>query len=544
MAIKILSMQIGFALLEGGYTRRMHMANIMMKNLVDLVLSGIGFFLFGYRLAYKSDDDLDGDKDSWNIYDFTGVPANPWSGIAGAAIDPAWFFFQWSFAATASTIDSGALAERVNFLAYLVLSFWESAFIYTIVCHWTWGGGWLAQEGFVDFAGGMVVHGLGGISALVGASFLGPRIGRFPEFRQNRKFHWFVKRCCRRRYNDTYFHRPTGSHERSFWVDLNPSGATLNPTQNLFGTLMLWIGWYGFNPGSTGMANSNQDSRAALVALNTTISGCCGGMVGLIWSVCRYGGKPVFTVEDLCNGVLCGLVAITGGCCCVDVTGATCIGIFIPILGLAAAKVVDKCQVDDVVSATSVHGVCGILGTLSIGFFANPDCLTGEAGFTPGLFYGGSAELLRAQIIGCLAIGLWAAFHTWFTCFILDVLIGFRADRFEELVGLDYCEHNFVEDQTQRGRLQKQLEALRAKLDEDSESFTSFDEQEKQEIAKMEADAADEEREKAQAEATKLSTTARKKKQKADNDGESSRALQDAPVQDAEPSADKPAVET
>jgi len=469
-ATTILGMQVGFALLEGGYTRKMHMANIMMKNLADLVLSGVGFFCLGYRLAYKTD--VDGDKDTWSISDFVGTPVNPFDGLAGGGIDPVFFFFQWSFAATASTIDSGALAERVNFFAYLMLSTWTSVITYPIAAHWVWGGGWLQQLGFVDFAGGGVVHGLGGVSALVTVAFIGPRIGRYPNYKDWQNY--WIRKCLRRKVNSSYFRTPTAAHEKAFWVDLNPPGAASNPVQLLFGTLMLWVGWYGFNPSSTFAVTNNQDSRAALVAVNTTLAACCGGCVGMVWSLIKLRVMQA-EVGDLCNGVLAGLVAITAPCCCVSPVGACVIGIVVPFAMFPAAKIIDTLGFDDVVGAIAVHGLCGMMGTTLLGILSVSDCIVPGGNNPVGVIYGGDAKFFGIQLLGVVSLTVWSFFTTLFALHLISLIIDCRCHRFEELVGLDYCEHNFCEDPNQRLRLQKTLQSLKLKMDEDSDSFTKED---------------------------------------------------------------------
>jgi len=469
-AVTILGMQVGFALLEGGYTRKMHMANIMMKNLADLVLSGVGFFLVGYRIAYYGVND---DNENTSTFsDFMGTPRHPFQGVAGSAIDPVFFFFQWSFAATASTIDSGGLAERVNFFAYLILSTWVSTIVYPVVAHWAWGGGWLQQMGFVDFAGGACVHGLGGVSAIASVAFVGPRIGRYPEY-----VDWkskVMRKCLRRKVNSAYFRVPEASHERAFWVDLNPPGAASNPVQLLFGTLMLWVGWYGFNPASTFAVTNNQDSRAGMVALTTTLGACCGGVTGLCYSIVKL-RKLQCEVGDLCNGCIAGLVSITAGCRFVTPIGACVIGILVPLAMFPFSKFVEKMGLDDVVAAISVHGFCGMLGTVAIGLLSHPDCIVPGEDVPLGLFYGGSGKTLGVQIAGVLAISAWTFTTTLGALHLIDMVLHMRVHRFEELVGLDYCEHNFCEDPGQRHRLQKQLEALRQKIEDDSDSFTKED---------------------------------------------------------------------
>ena len=378
-AILIFMMQMGFASVEAGFTRSKNTANILMKNLLDFCFGSLLFWLFGFRIMFGADA-------------FAGLIADPFalgSAVPSNIPQTAFLIFQTMFCATTATIVSGAMAERTQFRAYLVYCIFISAFIYPISGHWTWGGGWLSALGFHDFAGSAVVHSAGGWLALVGAAMVGPRIGKY----KNGKPHAIL------------------GH--------NLTIATL-------GVFILWIGWFGFNPGSTvGISTPELQQSASTVFMNTNISAATGALTALIVAWVRY-GKPSLSLS--LNGVLAGLVGITAGCDAVSTAGAALIGI---ICGAAMVFAVSLAKVDDPVGAISVHGVCGSLGTILTGIFA----LGG------GLLYGGGLHMLGVQLLGAVVYAAWAILCGLILFYVLRRTIGLRVDRRVEEDGLDYYEH-------------------------------------------------------------------------------------------------------
>lgn len=382
-AILIFMMQMGFASVEAGFTRSKNTANILMKNLLDFCFGSLLFWLFGFRIMFGADA-------------FAGLIADPFalgSAVPSNIPQTAFLIFQTMFCATTATIVSGAMAERTQFRAYLVYCIFISAFIYPISGHWTWGGGWLSALGFHDFAGSAVVHSAGGWLALVGAAMVGPRIGKY----KNGKPHAIL------------------GH--------NLAIATL-------GVFILWIGWFGFNPGSTvGISTPELQQSASTVFMNTNISAATGALTALIVAWVRY-GKPSLSLS--LNGVLAGLVGITAGCDAVSSAGAALTGI---ICGAAMVFAVSffnsMAKVDDPVGAISVHGVCGSLGTILTGIFA----LDG------GLLYGGGLHMLGVQLLGAAVYAAWAILCGLILFYVLRRTIGLRVDRRVEEDGLDYYEH-------------------------------------------------------------------------------------------------------
>lgn len=382
-AILIFMMQMGFASVEAGFTRSKNTANIIMKNLLDFCFGSLLFWLFGFRIMFGADA-------------FAGLIADPFA--LGSAVPSnipltAFLIFQTMFCATTATIVSGAMAERTQFRAYLVYCIFISAFIYPISGHWTWGGGWLSALGFHDFAGSAVVHSAGGWLALVGAAMVGPRIGKY----KNGKPHAIL------------------GH--------NLTIATL-------GVFILWIGWFGFNPGSTvGISTPELQQSASTVFMNTNISAATGALTALIVAWVRY-GKPSLSLS--LNGVLAGLVGITAGCDAVSTAGAALTGIICGAAMVFAVSFFDSvAKVDDPVGAISVHGVCGSLGTILTGIFA----LDG------GLLYGGGLHMLGVQLLGAAVYAAWAILCGLILFYVLRRTIGLRVDRRVEEDGLDYYEH-------------------------------------------------------------------------------------------------------
>jgi len=385
-AVLVFFMQTGFALVETGFTRTKNTTNILFKNLIDFCIGSVVFWIIGYGLMYGNGSGFIG-KFEW----FSKIDHGASVGLPNMAF----FFFQLVFAATASTIVSGAMAERTKFKAYLIYSLVISAIIYPVSGHWVWGGGWLSamETPFHDFAGSTVVHSVGGWIALIGAAFLGPRRGKYKNGKA-----------------------------------MAIPGHSL--TLAALGVFILWVGWFGFNPGST-LGLSNPD-LVANIFVTTNGAAAAGGIATLATTWLRY-GKPTFSMT--LNGVLAGLVAITAGCDVVTPGGAIIIGLIAGVLVVFAVEFFDKIiKIDDPVGAISVHGVCGAFGTLMVGFFSNnPDSL--------GILYGGNAQILLSQLIGVVTIGGWAILCAVILFSILKYTVGIRVTAKEEEIGLDFFEH-------------------------------------------------------------------------------------------------------
>ena len=394
-------MQAGFALVEAGLTRAKNVVNIFAKNLSDALIGVLAFFAVGYAFAFGSVSDSGLEK-------FIGTKAFFLSGqdlaipVDGGLSVATVFFFQVVFAATAVTIISGGMAERTKFISYLIISAAMTAFIYPVVVHWTWGGGFIAQLNvgdavYSDFAGSGVVHMVGGIGALMGAWFLGPRIGKYDE---NGK------------------PRAIPGHSIPFV---------------LLGVFILWLGWFGFNPGSELAA----DGTVITVAVNTLIAACAAGVATTI-TIWLKTGKPDLAM--ISNGVLAGLVAITAPCGTVNAGMAAIIGAIGGILVVFSVFFFDRIHIDDPVGAVSVHGVCGAWGVLSVGLFARyDDAFLGRE--NAGLFYGGGFDQLGMQALMILIIGAWVTVTAGALMFILKSTIGLRVAPEEEIEGLDVLEH-------------------------------------------------------------------------------------------------------
>jgi Amt family ammonium transporter len=383
-AALVMFMQAGFSLVEIGLTRAKNSINILMKNFVDFSTGSIIFFLFGFSLMFGED-----------IGGFIGFgefmsDSNVIDGVPFKAS----LIFQTVFAATAATIVSGAIAERTKFSAYLIFSIIVTAFIYPISGHWIWGGGWLSEMGFHDFAGSTVVHSVGGWVALAGAIVVGPRLGKYSASGKSRVI---------------------PGHNLAF-------GA--------LGVFILWFGWFGFNGGSQ-LAASGEDNAVAIshIFVTTNLSAVAGAMAAMIISWLRY-KKPALSITM--NGALAGLVAITAGCDIVSPVSALIIGALAGAFLVFAVEFIDqKLKVDDPVGAVAVHGVSGALGTIMVGLFASEG----------GLFFGGGANLLITQLIGVAAVFVWA-FSLGFLLFkLIKITIGVRVSKEEEEKGLDITEH-------------------------------------------------------------------------------------------------------
>ncbi len=383
-AALVFFMQAGFAMVEIGLTRAKNAGNIIMKNLMDFSVGAVVFWAVGWAFMYGS-----------SVGGFIG---NSQYFIAGAdnILFRDWMF-QVVFAATAATIVSGAMAERTRFVAYLLYSIVISGIIYPVSGHWIWGGGWLSELGFHDFAGSTVVHSVGGWAALVGAITLGPRIGKFVT--QNGRT--TSKAIC---------------------------GHNL-PLASL-GVFILWFGWYGFNAGST---LSGTDATMATVAVTTTLAASAGSIGAMILSWIKF-KKP--DVSMTLNGALAGLVGITAPTAVVTPSGALIIGVIAGLLVVISVQFIDsRLHIDDPVGAVSVHGVCGVWGTLAVGLFGNTEQVQ-------GLFYGGGFHQLGIQLIGVIAVGAWVLLTSTLLFGIIRKTVGLRVEKQQELAGLDLSEHS------------------------------------------------------------------------------------------------------
>ena len=383
-AMLVFFMQPGFALCEAGFTRSKNTANILMKNFVDFMFGSLLFWLVGFGFMFGSEG-----------AGFIGAPN--WGSLSFYKSElpvEGFLIFQTVFCATSATIVSGAMAERTKFSMYLVYSAFISLFIYPIEGHWTWGGGWLSELGFHDFAGSAIVHSVGGVLALIGAIALGPRIGKYAPDGKSRAI---------------------PGH---------------NLTMAALGVFILWMGWFGFNPGSQ-LAASGEVNRTAIshVFLTTNLAAAAGGVATIFLTWIKY-GKPSLSLT--LNGVLAGLVGITAGCDVVSPLGAVIIGLVCGIVLVYAIEFIDrKLHIDDPVGASSVHGVCGILGTLMTGLLATDG----------GLFYGGGWHFFGVQSLGIVVIDLWAAVTGVVLFFGIKKLHGLRVGKRVEEEGLDIYEH-------------------------------------------------------------------------------------------------------
>ncbi len=384
-AALVFFMQAGFAMVEIGLTRAKSASNIIMKNLMDFAVGAIIYWAVGWAIMYGG------------LKEFFLMPDIPGKG----ALFQSWMF-QVVFAATAATIVSGAMAERTKFTAYLVYSLFISGLIYPVSGHWIWGDGWLSRLGFHDFAGSTVVHSVGGWAALTGAMILGARKGKYVKVGQE--------------------------------VAVKAIPGHNMPLAAL-GVFILWFGWYGFNAGSTLDGTS---SYIALVAVNTTLAGAAGAIGAMITSWFLF-GKPDPSMS--LNGALAGLVGITAGCLVASTTGAVIIGFIAGIIVVFSVRFIDHVlHIDDPVGAVSVHGICGVWGTLAVGLFA-----TGRReGVTDirGLFYGGGWHQLIVQFIGVAVVFFWVVATTVVLYMGLKWVTGLRVSEEDELLGLDISEHN------------------------------------------------------------------------------------------------------
>ena len=393
-AALVFFMQAGFAMCEAGFTRAKNTGNILMKNLMDFCIGTPLYWLFGYGIMFGAGTALFGWIDPFIMKDY--------SHILPAGV-PLWAYaiFQTVFCATSATIVSGAMAERTKFSAYCIYSAAISLFIYPVSGHWIWGGGWLAEMGFHDFAGSTAVHMVGGVCALIGAKILGPRIGKYGKDGKPRAI-----------------------------LGHNLSIAAL-------GVFILWFCWFGFNGASTvGMDSDELIGSASLVFFNTNLAAAVATVTTMIFTWLRY-GKP--DVSMTFNAALAGLVGITAGCDAVDPFGAAIIGLACGFVIVLAVEFFDKvAKIDDPVGAISVHCVCGALGTILTGLFA-----TGGTTMK-GVFYGGGFKFFGIQLLGVVSVIAWTTAIITVVFLIIKKTIGLRADAADEITGLDRSEHGLL----------------------------------------------------------------------------------------------------
>ena len=400
-------MNAGFCMLETGFCRSKNAVNLLAKNLIVFGLSTIAFWLVGFGLMFGDGNSflgtagfllrgIDNSPATGNTYE--GVYSSlSWAGVPLKAK----FFFQLAFAGTAATIVSGAVAERIKFIAFFVFSLFLVGVSYPITGHWIWGGGFLANLGFWDFAGSTVVHSVGGWAALVGALLLGPRLGRYQA-------------------------RPVAMPGHNLAI-------------STLGCLILWLGWFGFNPGSTMAADPYAISH---IVVTTNIAAALGGLAATVVSW-LFLTKPDLSM--IINGILAGLVAITAPCAYVNLGSAAVIGLVAGTVVVFSVTLLDQLRIDDPVGAISVHLVCGIWGTLAVGLFSvGADVFPwygADGGPQAGLFLGGSLQPLLIQVLGVLAVAAFTVVFSLIAWSLLKAVVGIRVSEAEENKGLDLCEH-------------------------------------------------------------------------------------------------------
>ncbi len=394
-------MHAGFAMLESGLCRAKNTVAILYKNFGVVAISSLAFWILGFALMFGDGSSIFGT----NGFFLSGVDNSPATGDAykGVFSSLNWtgvplyakFFFQLVFAATAATIVSGCVAERIKFSSFMIFSFLLVAIIYPIQGHWIWGGGWLGGMGFLDFAGSTVVHSVGGWAGLAGIIVLGPRLGKYTSDGRM---------------------QPMPGH--------NMPLVTL-------GGFILWLGWFGFNPGSTMAADAGAIAR---IAVTTNLAASAGVVASSVTSRTMF-GKADLSMSV--NGALAGLVAITAPCANVTPLGAVIIGLAAGFIVCVAIPFLDKIKIDDPVGAVSVHLVCGVFGTLALGLFAAPSIDEGVV----GLFYGGGAGLLMKQLAGVVAVGVFTFVLSFILWQAVKAVMGVRVSAEDELAGLDISEH-------------------------------------------------------------------------------------------------------
>jgi Amt family ammonium transporter len=386
-AFLVFFMQAGFGLVEAGLIRAKNAANILMKNLLDFCFASLGFYVCGYALMFGGSGPLVGTS-GWFL---SGAEAP----VKGIPLHAFWLF-QAVFAGAATTIVAGGMAERMRFGSYLVYSLVLSAFVYPVVGHWVWGGGWLGALGFHDFAGSTVVHAVGGCTALVGCWLIGPRIGKF---------------------NADGTPNVIGGH---------------NIPLVALGVFILWLGWFGFNPGST--LGFDDPAQVALIAINTNLAAVAAAMaaMGIAWI--KF-GKPDLTLA--LNGSLAGLVGITAPCAAVSPNEALVIGAIAGVLSVYGIVWLDRLGLDDPVGAVPVHGIGGVWGTLAVGVFGR----AAQGAPRDGLLHGGGLGQLGVQALGLVACLGFVVVAMWLVFKAIDAVLGLRVSAETELRGLDVGEH-------------------------------------------------------------------------------------------------------
>lgn len=396
-------MNLGFALVESGFARSKNTVNILSKNFIIFAISSLAFWAIGWGLMFGNGSKFIGLEGLYGVGGLDNSPAtgDAYSGVYSAmswATVPllAKFFFQLVFAGTAATIVSGAVAERIKYFSFILFSFVLVAILYPITGHWIWGGGWLAGLGFWDFAGSTVVHSVGGWAALAGVLVLGPRIGKFKNGKVN----------------------PIPGH---------------NMTSAVTGALVLWLGWFGFNPGSTMAADPEAISRIIITTNSAGIASILSS-TAVAWIIL---GKPDLSMTI--NGLLAGLVAITAPCAFVSVESSLIIGAFAGIIVVVAVIGFDKLKIDDPVGALAVHLANGIFGTICVGLFAQDKFVINTTG--NGLFFGGGTTLLVSQLIGIGAVGAFTFVVSFIVWYLIKISFGVRVSEKEEFEGLDIGEH-------------------------------------------------------------------------------------------------------
>ena len=388
-AFLVFFMQAGFAMVESGFTRAKNAVNILMKNLMDFSIGSVAFWAVGFAIMFGNGNSLLGLSGWFVPAESKAFASLEWSSVPTYA---AWLF-QLVFAATAATIVSGAMAERTRFKSYLIYTIFITGFIYPVVGHWIWGGGWLSGLGMVDFAGSTVVHSTGGWLALAGAIVLGARVGK---------------------YDANGNPRPIPGH---------------NLPLAALGVFILWLGWFGFNPGSQMGADAIDIS---LIAVTTNIAAAGGGIAAMVTAWLML-GKP--DAGMALNGALAGLVAITAPCAFVTPGSALIIGLIGGVVVVFSVLLFERIKIDDPVGAISVHGTCGALGTLLLGFFHQ------EQGIFFAADKGAAFKFLGAQFLGVIAVFVWCMIIGLILFKLIKALVGLRVSREEELEGLDYGEH-------------------------------------------------------------------------------------------------------
>ncbi|MFE5318660.1 ammonium transporter [Paenibacillus sp. NPDC056579] len=412
-AAMILLMEGGFALLEAGFVRQKNAVSIIMKVFVDITFGALVFYFIGFGLMYG--------KDVSGLIGTSGfMMGGDLTHISLSISNDTYWLFQCAFVIAVISIVSGAVAERINFHAYILYTIAMTGLIYPIAGHWVWSvGGWLGSMGMIDFAGSAVIHAMGGFSALAAALFIGPRIGKFAD-------------------NGT---------------------PNIVPPSNLplasVGAFILWFGWFGFNSGSTLSATN---SSIGHIAVTTMLAAAAGGASCILFTMLRYRkADPPMVI----NGSLAGLVGITAGCAFVSDAAAILIGAICGIAMVFATEFLESKRIDDPVGAFAVHGISGSIGTLAVGLFAQPELAEGVGQGYSGLLYGGGWNLLSVQLLGLITVSIWGFFITWLSLKLINRLVPVRVSRDEELVGLDVGihgvpaysqEHDFIELEKLKGR--------------------------------------------------------------------------------------------